>query len=117
MLKELSWYIKTNRFTNIVEKIEEKATAYSEALKADSDNKDELREDLRACCQWHMEKSGYKTESVPYINIDLEFFNGQEINRAALNSFEKEIIKAHMYQKHLWEFMGTTGSIKNRNES
>ena len=111
MLKELSWYIKTNRFTNIVEKIEEKATAYSEALKADSDNKDELREDLRACCQWHMEKSGYKTESVPYINIDLEFFNGQEINRAALNSFEKEIIKAHMYQKHLWEFMGTTGSM------
>ena len=111
MLKELSWYIETNRFTNIVEKIEEKATAYSEALKADSDNKDELREDLRACCQWHMEKSGYKTESVPYINIDMEFFNGQEINRDALNSFEKEIIKAHMYQKHLWEFMGTTGSM------
>ena len=111
MLKELSWYIETNRFTNIVEKIEEKAAAYNEALKADSDNKDELREDLRACCQWHMEKSGYKTESVPYINIDLEFFNGQEINRAALNSFEKEIIKAHMYQKHLWEFMGTTGSM------
>lgn len=47
----------------------------------------------------------------------MEFFNGQEINRDALNSFEKEIIKAHMYQKHLWEFMGTTGSIKNRNES
>ena len=111
MLKELSWYIETNRFTNIVEKIEEKAAAYSEALKADSDNKDELREDLRAYCQWHMEKSGYKTESVPYINIDLEFFNGQEINQDALNSFEKEIIKAHMYQKHLWEFMGTTGSM------
>ena len=111
MLKELSWYIETNRFTNIVEKIEEKATAYSDALKADSDNKDELREDLRAYCQWHMEKSGYKTESVPYINIDLEFFNGQEINRDALNLFEKEIIKAHMYQKHLWEFMGTTGSM------
>ena len=111
MLKELSWYIKTNRFTNIVEKIEEKATAYSEALKVDSDNKDELREDLRAYCQWHMEKSGYKTESVPYINIDMEFFNGKEINQDALNSFEKEIIKAHMYQKHLWEFMGTTGSM------
>ena len=111
MLKELSWYIETNRFTNIVEKIEEKAAAYSEALKAASDNKDELREDLRAYCQWHMEKSGYKTESVPYINIDMEFFNGQEINQDALNSFEKEIIKAHMYQKHLWEFMGTTGSM------
>ena len=74
VLKELSWYIETNRFSNIVEKIEEKATAYSEALKADSDNKDELREDLRAYCQWHMEKSGYKTESVPYINMDMEFF-------------------------------------------
>ena len=58
-----------------------------------------------------MEKSGYKTESVPYINIDLEFFDGHDINRAALSTFEKEIIKAHMYQKHLWEFMGTTGSM------
>ena len=35
MLKELSWYIETNRFTNIVEEIEEKAAAYSEALKTD----------------------------------------------------------------------------------
>ena len=111
MLKELSWYIETNRFTNIVEEIEEKAAAYSEALKMDSENKEELRDDLRTLCQWHMEKSGYKTESVPYINIDLEFFDGHDINRAALSTFEKEIIKAHMYQKHLWEFMGTTGSM------
>ena len=111
MLKELSWYIETNRFTNIVEEIEEKAAAYSEALKTDSENKEELRDDLRTLCQWHMEKSGYKTESVPYINIDLEFFDGHDINRAALSTFEKEIIKAHMYQKHLWEFMGTTGSM------
>ena len=111
MLKELSWYIETSRFTNIVEEIEEKAEAYSEALRTDSENKEELRDDLRVLCQWHMEKSGYKTESVPYINIDMEFFNGHEINRTALNTFEKEIIKAHMYQKHLWEFMGTTGSM------
>ena len=67
MLKELSWYIETNRFTNIVEEIEEKAAAYSEALKTDSENKEELRDDLRTLCQWHMEKSGYKTESVPYL--------------------------------------------------
>ena len=111
MLKELSWYIETDRFTKIVEEMEAKAKAYSEALKAGSEDREELREDLRAYCQWHMEKSGYKTDEVPYINIDLEFFNGNEINREALNTFEKEIIKAHMYQKHLWEFMGTTGSM------
>lgn len=111
MLKELSWYIETNRFTNIVGEIEEKAAAYSEALRTDAENREELRDDLRELCQWHMEKSGYRTESVSYINIDMEFFNGHEINRAALDTFEKEIIKAHMYQKHLWEFMGTTGSM------
>lgn len=111
MLKELSWYIETNRFTDIVEEMEEKAAAYSNALKADSGDKEERREELRSLCQWHMEKSGYKAEAVPYINVDLEFFNGDEINRPALNTFEKEIIKAHMYQKHLWEFMGTTESM------
>lgn len=111
MLKELSWYIESNRFTDIINSIEEKADAYSKALEEKSENTEKLREDLRNFCQWHMEKSGYRNEEVPYINIDIEFFNGSEINREALNTFEKEIIKAHMYQKHLWEFMGTTGSM------
>ena len=31
--------------------------------------------------------------------------------KETFNEIEKEIIKAHMYQKHLWEFMGTTGNM------
>lgn len=32
MLKELSWYIEKNRFTDIVEEIEEKAEAYRHSM-------------------------------------------------------------------------------------
>ena len=111
MLKELSWYIETNRFSEIVKEIEEKAENYSQALTLQDGRVDELREEFRSLCQWHIEKSGYKTEETSYINVDTEFFNGANINREALDTFEKEIIKAHMYQKHLWEFMGTTGNM------
>ena len=111
MLKELSWYIETNRFSEIVKEIEEKAENYSQALTLQDERVEKIREEFRSLCQWHIEKSGYKTEETSYINVDTEFFNGANINREALDTFEKEIIKAHMYQKHLWEFMGTTGNM------
>lgn len=110
MLKELSWYIENDRFTGIVEEIESKAQQYSQALLTGTAIED-AREEFRRICQWHVEKSGYKTSKDSFINPDLEFFDGANINREALNTFEKEIIKAHMYQKHLWEFMGTTGCM------
>ena len=110
MLKELSWYIENDRFTGIVEEIESKAQQYSQALLTGTATED-AREEFRRICQWHVEKSGYKTSKDSFINPDLEFFDGANINREALNTFEKEIIKAHMYQKHLWEFMGTTGCM------
>lgn len=110
MLKELSWYIENDRFTGIVEEIEAKAQQYSQALLTGTAI-EAAREEFRRICQWHVEKSGYKTSKDSFINPDLEFFDGANINREALNTFEKEIIKAHMYQKHLWEFMGTTGCM------
>ncbi len=111
MVKELSWYIESGRFSDIVKDIEEKAIAYKDALVSKSKNIDECREKFRTLCQWHIEKSGYKGNTSSFINVDDEFFNGTELNRTALNVFEKEIVKAHMYQKHLWEFMGTTGNM------
>ena len=111
MLKELSWYIENNRFTDIVEEIEEKAEAYRHSMANALDDSGLRREEFRQLCQWHMEKSGYRSEDSSFIDIDSEFLDGSEINRKALDTFEKEIIKAHMYQKHLWEFMGTTGTM------
>ncbi|MDD7458679.1 MAG: hypothetical protein PUK78_02095 [Spirochaetales bacterium] len=111
MLKELSWYIEKNRFTDIVEEIEEKAEAYRHSMADALDDSGLRREEFRQLCQWHMEKSGYRNEDSSFIDIDSEFLDGSEINRKALDTFEKEIIKAHMYQKHLWEFMGTTGTM------
>ena len=111
MLKELSWYIEKNRFTDIVEEIEEKAEAYRHSMANALDDSGLRREEFRQLCQWHMEKSGYRNKDSSFIDIDSEFLDGSEINRKALDTFEKEIIKAHMYQKHLWEFMGTTGTM------
>ena len=111
MLKELSWYIEKNRFTDIVEEIEEKAETYRHSMANALDDSGLRREEFRQLCQWHMEKSGYRNEDSSFIDIDSEFLDGSEINRKALDTFEKEIIKAHMYQKHLWEFMGTTGTM------
>lgn len=111
MLKELSWYIESNRFTDIVQEIESLAENYCQALETGNERTEEIREEFRTLCQWHIEKSGYKVEGTSFIDVDTEFFNGETINREALNTFEKEIIKAHLYQKHLWEFMGTTGNM------
>ena len=44
MLKELSWYIETNRFSEIVKEIEAKAENYSQALMIQDERVEELRE-------------------------------------------------------------------------
>lgn len=111
MVKELSWYIESGRFAAIVDDIEEKALAYEDSLRNKTDSITECREEFRELCQWHVEKSGYKNCNESFVSVDDEFFTGNVLNRKALETFEKEIIKAHMYQKHLWEFMGTTGGL------
>jgi len=91
MVKELSWYIESGRFSDMVNDIEEKALAYKEALENKSENIDECREEFRTLCQWHIEKSGYKGNSSSFINVDDEFFNGTELNRSALNVLKKRL--------------------------
>ena len=91
MLKELSWYIESNRFTDIVQEIESLAENYCQALETGNERTEEIREEFRTLCQWHIEKSGYKVAGSSFIDVDTEFFNGETINREALNTFEKEI--------------------------
>lgn len=111
MIRELAWYIESERFAGIVEELEEKAASYAAALAAGSEDAGERREEFRTLCRWHMKKSGFRADEAETMDTDAEFFDGTEVRRTALDRFEKEVIKAHMYQKHLWEFMGTTGSM------
>lgn len=111
MIQELAWYIESGRFTGIVEEIEEKASSYAALLAAKSKDADERGKEFLTLCRWHMKKSGWRADEAETMDIEAEFFDGAEVKREALNRFEKEVIKAHMYQKHLWEFMGTTGSM------
>ena len=60
MLKELSWYIEKNRFTDIVEEIEEKAEAYRHSMANALDDSSLRRKEFRQLCQWNMEKTGYR---------------------------------------------------------
>ncbi len=111
MIKELSWYIESGRFTDIVKELEEKAGAYASALSSGSADIQEREEEFRALCRWHMKRSGWRANEAETFDAMTELFDGSEINRKALDKFEKEVVKAHMYQKYLWEFMGTTGSM------
>lgn len=111
MIRELAWYIESGRFTGIVEELEEKAASYAASLAAGSEGAGERGEEFRTLCRWHMKKSGFRADEAETMDIEAEFFDGAEVRRTALDRFEKEVIKAHMYQKHLWEFMGTTGSM------
>ena len=111
MIRELAWYIESGRFTGIVEELEEKAASYAASLAAGGEDAGERGEEFRTLCRWHMKKSGFRADEAETMDTDAEFFDGAEVRRTALDRFEKEVIKAHMYQKHLWEFMGTTGSM------
>ena len=45
--------------------------------------------------------------------MDAEFFDNGQVVEANCNRFIKDVIKAHSYQKILWEYMGTTGLMTN----
>ena len=51
MLKELSWYIEKNRFTDIVEEIEEKAEAYRHSMENALDDSGLRREECNLFLQ------------------------------------------------------------------
>jgi hypothetical protein len=111
MIRELSWYLESGRFSQTAEELEGSLRRYAEAKDtgAQEDVMHSLREDARALFEDHCTRSGLRSDEAAYINIDAEFFNGNTLDETAMNSFIKNIIKGHCYQKVLWTYMGTTG--------
>lgn len=111
MIKEYDYYITTNRFSQIAEDIDAAIRKYGESLANNQSGNRELREQARLLCEKHIETSGIRKGGDSFINIDAEFFSNGELNESNLNRFIKDIIKAHGYQRILWEYMGTTGMM------
>lgn len=109
MIKEYNYYITTNRFSQIAEELDSAVRSYADSIGKDSEK--ELREKARHLCSEHLVKSGIRNKNNSFINIDTEFFEGSELVEANLNRFIKDVLKAHGYQKILWEYMGTTGMM------
>lgn len=115
MIKEYNYYITTNRFSQIAEELETTVRSYAENIGKKDEN--ELREKARSLCSSHLVSSGLRSKENSFINIDAEFFDGGELIEANLNRFIKDVLKAHGYQKVLWEYMGTTGMMTEISKS
>jgi hypothetical protein len=113
MIKEIAWYLESGRFSILAEELEASLRNYEEAKKAwhGKDVLEPLREKARALFEEHCVRSGMKESKTSFINIDAEFFNGNTLDEAAMDGFIKNIIKGHCFQKVLWTYMGTTGSL------
>jgi hypothetical protein len=111
MIKELAWYMEDNRFTSLVSEFQTVMDEYAEAKQNGDADTEAKREKVRRLYEEHAVQSGYRNEDNCFINVDTEFFEGNSLNQKALNTFMKEIIKSHCYQKNLWTYMGTTGNL------
>ena len=111
MLKELSWYLEDNRFTNLVTELDGSLKRYEAAKRENmaEESLTKLREESRLLFEDHCVRSGMREEGKSFINIDAEFFSGDALDQEAADAFIKNIIKGHCYQKVLWTYMGTTG--------
>ena len=108
MIKELSYYLKTDRFSQIVEEFNTLIQEYSVSFGSNKTGDPELREKVRSFCEQQLVKSGICNNENSFINVDTEFFDNGQFVEANANRFIKDIVKAHCYQKVLWEYMGTT---------
>lgn len=108
MIKELSYYLKTNRFSQIVEEFNTLINEYKDSFGSNKTGDPILREKVRAFCETQLVKSGICNNENSFINVDTEFFDNGQFAEANANRFIKDIVKAHCYQKVLWEYMGTT---------
>ncbi|MDR1179901.1 MAG: hypothetical protein LBK44_05290, partial [Spirochaetales bacterium] len=111
MIREISWYLDDGRFASLAQELESAVRAYAAARGGSPAEALRFREDARGLCERHCVQSGLRGAENSFINIDAEFFDGQKMNEAALEDFIRNIIKAHCYQKVLWTYMGTTGSL------
>lgn len=117
MIKEYNYYITTNRFSQIAEDLDYAVRSYALAIDKQDAETDSLRERARMLCSEHLIKSGLRNKNNSFINIDAEFFEGGELIEENLNKFIKNILKAHGYQKILWEYMGTTSLMTEISKS
>lgn len=117
MIKELNYYLSSNRFSQIAEEIDNSVREYAESLTVQNENFFEVRENARKICSKYAVSSGMKEQNNSFINVDAEFFEGGELIEENLNRFIKEVLKAHGYQKILWEYMGTTGFMTEISKS
>ena len=113
MIKELNYYLTTNRFSEIVEDFNNLIHDYSNSFGKGKTGDAELREKTRLFCEEQLVKSGIRNQDNSFINVDAEFFDNGQLVEANCNRFIKDVIKAHSYQKILWEYMGTTGLMTN----
>lgn len=109
MIKEYSYYITTNRFSQIAEDIDAAVRKYAESMMNDAKGDAALREAARKLCEEQAVLSGMRSQGETFINIDTEFFTDGELSEARLGRFIKDVVKAHGFQRILWEYMGTTG--------
>jgi hypothetical protein len=120
MIKELAWYLENNRFSNISKELKTSIEMYRDAKEQGSAKNEQtrIREHARALFEDHCVRSGLREKELSYINIEAEFFDGNTLDEKALDTFIKNIVKGHCYQKHLWLYLGTTGNcteISKRN--
>ena len=109
MIKEYSYYITTDRFSQIAEDIDAAVRKYAESMMNDAKGDAALRESARKLCEEQAVLSGMRSQGESFINIDAEFFTDGELSEARLGRFIKDVVKAHGFQRILWEYMGTTG--------
>ena len=119
MIREYNYYITTNRFSEIAEELDAVVRRYAQTMSIGMGDVETsaARENARKLCSEHLIKSGLRNKEESFINIDAEFFDGGELVENNLNKFIKNILKAHGYQKILWEYMGTTGLMTEISKS
>ena len=89
MIKELNYYLSSNRFSQIAEEIDSSVREYAESLTVQNENFFEVRENARKICSKYAVSSGMKEQNNSFINVDAEFFEGGELIEENLNRFIK----------------------------
>ena len=84
MLKELSWYLEDNRFTNLVTELDGSLKRYEAAKRENmaEESLTKLREKSRLLFEDHCVRSGMREEGKSFISIDAEFFSGDALDQS-----------------------------------
>jgi hypothetical protein len=105
--------LEDGRFSGLAGELRESLERYGAAKEAGRGEEElrGLREEARQLFEDHCVRSGLRSPEASYINIDAEFFEGNLLDGRAADTFIKNILKGHGYQRILWTYMGTYGSF------